>query len=116
MQKILRFFFISTLLLLFLYQASGIGVCIEHTQHAQSRSFADQDHHKSKGDTKFSADDSCQCALHLSMNHVFLPDNQSIDFEIDTTNNHQLEEPKIVIYRCTLDFFSSRAPPFYLSA
>nr|WP_314490189.1 hypothetical protein [uncultured Chryseobacterium sp.] len=116
MQKIFRFFFVSTLLLVFLYQASGIGVCIEHTQHTRSRSILNKDHHKTKGETKFSPDDSCQCALHLSMNHVLLPEDQSIDFEISTTNNHQLDEPKTFTYRCTLDFFSSRAPPFCFSA
>ncbi|MBP2617806.1 hypothetical protein [Chryseobacterium jejuense] len=59
----------------------------------------------------FSQDDECQCALHMHMNNILLPESLQMNFVVNTSNDSEMPHPKAISYRCLLDFFSSRAPP-----
>lgn len=117
MQKTLKTFFVFSLLLIFLSNVSGISICIKHAKHATAKTFHKKDSKKEKGLT-FSQDDDCQCALHMHMNNVVLPESLTIDFIANASNDSEIPQPKAINYRCLLDFFSSRAPPsnFYTVA
>jgi hypothetical protein len=110
MQKTLKTFFVFSLLLIFLSNVSGISICLEHAKHATAKTLHKKDSKKEQGIT-FSQDDHCQCALHMHMNHVVLPESLTVDFAVNTANSSEMPQPKAINYRCLLDFFSSRAPP-----
>ncbi len=110
MQKFLRVFFVFSLLLIFVSNVSGVSRCIDHAQHAKSKMIYKKGSKEEKIPT-FSQDDECQCALHMHMNNILLPEPLDMDFAIDTTNDNEMPQPKAISYRCLLDFFSSRAPP-----
>ncbi|REC59350.1 hypothetical protein DRF65_26360 [Chryseobacterium pennae] len=117
MQKTLKTFFVFSLLLIFLSNVSGISICLEHAKHATAKTFPKKDSKEEKGPT-FSKDDHCQCALHMHMHNVVLPESLTVDFAVNTANDSEMPQPKAINYRCLLDFFSSRAPPsdFYTAA
>lgn len=110
MQKFLRVFFVFSLLLIFVSNVSGVSTCLDHAQHAKSKVIYKKGSKEEKIPT-FSQDDECQCALHMHMNNILLPEPLDMDFAIDTTNDNEMPQPKAISYRCLLDFFSSRAPP-----
>nr|WP_315035099.1 hypothetical protein [uncultured Chryseobacterium sp.] len=106
----MKTFFVFSLLLIFLSNVSGISICLEHAKHATARIVNKKDSQKEKVPT-FSQNDDCQCALHLQMNTSILPEAQHQDFAFNPANNNEMPQPKARIYRCLLDYFSSRAPP-----
>lgn len=110
MQKSLKNFFVLSLLLVFFYNVSGLSVAIEHAQHSKSSS-AKAKHPKTEKGSSISQDDECQCALHMQMNHVLLPESLSIEFPMSNLVDRQIPHTKAITYRCLLDYFSSRAPP-----
>ncbi|WP_294199211.1 hypothetical protein [Chryseobacterium endophyticum] len=110
MQKILKTFFVFSLLTVFLYNVSGISVCIEHARHAKNFAAKLKDQKTGKG-TSISQDDECQCAIHMQMNHVLLPEPMVIDLPHGDTFSGEMAHTKAIAYYCLLDYFSSRAPP-----
>ncbi len=110
MQKFLRVFFVFSLLLIFVSNVSGVSTCLNHAQHAKSKVIYKKGSKEEKIPT-FSQDDECQCALHMHMNNILLPEPMDIDFAIHMSNDSEMPQPKAISYRCLLDFFSSRAPP-----
>ncbi|WP_126650509.1 hypothetical protein [Chryseobacterium aureum] len=110
MQKFLRVFFVFSLLLIFVSNVSGVTTCVDHARHAKSKVIYKKGSKEEKIPA-FSQDDECQCALHMHMTNILLPEPLNWDFAIDTTNDHEMPQPKAISYRCLLDFFSSRAPP-----
>ncbi|WP_288442575.1 hypothetical protein [uncultured Chryseobacterium sp.] len=115
MQKFLRVFFVFSLLLIFVSNVSGVTTCLDHARHSKGKVTYKKGSKEEKIPT-FSQDDECQCALHLHMSSVLLPEPLNLDFAIDTTNDNEMPQPKAISYRCLLDFFSSRAPPYLFSA
>lgn len=113
MQKTLNTFFLVSVLLMFIYNVSGISICIDHSQHQSSKTF-DIKNSKDNQQAKISKEDHCQCALHFQMNHSLLPDLTSLDFSVYQTNKREIPQSKSKTYRCLLDYFSSRAPPCFL--
>lgn len=111
MQKFLRVFFVFSLLLIFVSNVSGVNTCLEHAKHAKSKVFYKKGSKEEKIPT-FSQDDECQCALHMHMNNILIPEPIQVNFAINTSNESEMPQPKALSYRCLLDFFSSRAPPF----
>ncbi|HAO27261.1 MAG TPA: hypothetical protein DCQ68_05405 [Chryseobacterium indologenes] len=110
MQKFLRVFFVFSLFLIFISNVSGVSTCFNHAQHSKSKLIYKKGSKEEKIHT-ISQDDECQCALHMHMNNILLPEPLDMDFAISTTNDSEMPQPKAVSYRCLLDFFSSRAPP-----
>ncbi|KFC19529.1 hypothetical protein [Chryseobacterium sp. FH1] len=110
MKRSLRNFFVFFSLLIFVYNVSGLGICIDHAQHSKSIS-SKAKNSKTEKETSISQDDECQCALHMQMNHILLQEPLAIEFPIDTSVDHQIPHSKSITYRCLLDYFSSRAPP-----
>ncbi|NIF04771.1 hypothetical protein F3J23_04890 [Chryseobacterium sp. Tr-659] len=110
MQKFLRVFFVFTLLLIFVSNVSGIGICLDHAKHAKSKVIHKKGSKEEKIPT-FSQDDECQCVLHMHMNNVLLPERLDVNFALNSSNDNEMPQPKAISYRCLLDFFSSRAPP-----
>ncbi|QQQ29003.1 hypothetical protein [Chryseobacterium indoltheticum] len=110
MQKILKTFFVFSLLLIFLSNVSGISVCLEHARHSVTKT-ADKKESKGEKSKTISQDDECQCDLHLHMNASLLPDIQDLDIVFNTENKSEMPQSKAKTYRCLLDYFSSRAPP-----
>lgn len=110
MQKSFRNFFVLSLLLVFFYNASGLSVCLDHAGHSKDLSVKVKDSKNGK-EASFSQDDECQCALHLQMNHVLIPEPLSIDFPTRNSIASEIPHTKAITYRCLLDYFSSRAPP-----
>ncbi|WP_326982669.1 hypothetical protein VUJ46_21315 [Chryseobacterium sp. MYb264] len=92
-----------------------MSVCFDHAKHAKSFAAKLKDSKTQKGPT-IAQDDDCQCALHLQMNHVLLPESLAIEFPVSTLINNETPHPKAMTYRCLLDYFSSRAPPFSFAA
>lgn len=114
MQKFLRIFFVFSLLLIFVSNVSGVSMCLDHAKHAKSKVIYKKGSKEEKIPT-YSQDDECQCALHMDMNNILLPEPLNMDFAIDTTNDNEMPQPKAISYRCLLDFFSSRAPRQHFS-
>lgn len=112
MQKTVKHFFVFSLLLIFLSNVSGISVCLEHAKHSTSKSTEKKNSKEEKGDV-FSQDDQCQCALHLQMNTSLIPDIQNVDFALQNIGHSVIPHPKAVEYRRLIDYFSSRAPPYF---
>jgi hypothetical protein len=112
MHKTLKTFFVFSLLLVFLSNVSGISVCLDHAKHLTSKA-VEKKHSKEDNGSTFSQDDECQCALHLQMNNILIPEIQNIEFVLDTVNDNEIPQLKTTTYRCLLDFFSSRAPPHF---
>lgn len=110
MHQSFKHFFIFTLLLTFLYNASGIGVCIEHAAHKNEQATGTKSPKTEKG-IVFSQDDNCQCALHMDMNHMLLPEPVMVEMPVDLNSVAEIPHSKAITYRCLLDYFSSRAPP-----
>ncbi|MGH1517905.1 hypothetical protein [Chryseobacterium sp. JK1] len=110
MQKFLRVFFILSLFLIFVSSVSGVTTCLDHAKHSKTKVVYKKGSKEEKIPT-FSQDDECQCALHMHMNNVLLPEPLNMDFSINITNDNEMPQPKAISYRCLLDFFSSRAPP-----
>ncbi|WP_426483072.1 hypothetical protein [Chryseobacterium sp. R2ACT005] len=110
MQKFLRVFFVFSLLLIFVSNISGVNTCLDHAKHSKSKVIYKKGSKEEKIPT-FSQDDECQCALHMHMNNVLLPEALNMNFAINSTNDSEMPQPKAISYRCLLDFFSSRAPP-----
>lgn len=110
MQKTFRNFFVFSLLLLFFYNVSGVGICIEHAQHSKNIS-AKSKNSKTEKHSSISQDDECQCALHMQMNHIMITDSFSLEFPVSNLINQEIPHTKAITYRCLLDYFSSRAPP-----
>jgi hypothetical protein len=110
MQKFLRVFFVFSLLLILISNVSGVTTCIDHARHAKSKLLYKKGSKEEKIPT-FSQDDECQCALHMQMTTILLPEPLNLDFGIDCNNDCEMPQPKAISYRCLLDFFSSRAPP-----
>lgn len=111
MRKSLKNFFVFSLLMVFLYNVCGMSVCFDHARHAKSFAAKLKDSKTPKGAT-ISQDDDCQCALHMQMNHVLLPESLAIELPISTLISNETPHPKAITYRCLLDYFSSRAPPY----
>lgn len=111
MQKILKTFFVFSLLMAFIYNVSGISVCFDHAGHAKSFA-AKLKHSKTEKGSSVSQDDECQCALHLQMHHVLLPDLLSLELPGSRSVSVEMPHPKAIAYYCLLDYFSSRAPPY----
>ncbi len=109
-QVSLRHFFVFSLLLLFLGNVSGIGVCLEHRQHNKEISNKNKDSRSEKGPV-MSKDDQCQCALYLSLNHSLIPESAVLNFPEEIIESRHVPHPEIFAYYCLLDYFSSRAPP-----
>jgi len=109
MSEFLRKILILPLLLMFLINVSGIGVCIEHSQHSNSTSAK---LHQDNKETCIDNEDVCQCLLHMHMNQVLMPEVFVIDTPISSIIDNEMPQPKSINYRCLLDFFSSRAPPY----
>lgn len=114
MQKFLRVFFVFSLLMIFVSNVSGVTTCLDHSRHAKSK-VTYKKGSKEEKIPSFSQDDECQCALHMHMTNVLLPEPLNLDFAIDTANDNEMPQPKAISYRCLLDFFSSRAPPAVFS-
>ncbi|KAA0129633.1 hypothetical protein FY557_04860 [Chryseobacterium sp. SN22] len=110
MQKILKTFFVFSLLTVFVYNVSGISVCFDHAGHAKSFA-AKLKHSKTEKGASVSQDDECQCALHLQMHHVLLPDLFALELPAGSSVSGEMPHPKAIAYYCLLDYFSSRAPP-----
>lgn len=111
MQKILKTFFVFSLLMVFVYNVSGIRVCFDHARHAKSFA-AKLKHSKTEKGPAVSQDDECQCALHLQMHHVLLPDLFALELPDSRSVSGEIPHPKAIAYYCLLDYFSSRAPPY----
>ncbi|MCJ8152702.1 hypothetical protein MKJ01_02855 [Chryseobacterium sp. SSA4.19] len=112
MRTYFRNFFVFSLLLVFLYNVSGIGSCMEHIRHSKTLSEKTKSSKPEKGST-ISQDDECQCALHMQMNNVLMPEMLAIQWTADVVSDGEMPHPKAITYRCLLDYFSSRAPPVY---
>lgn len=112
MQKILKTFFVFSLLMAFIYNVSGISVGFDHAGHAKSFA-AKLKHSKTEKGSSVSQDDECQCALHLQMHHVLLPDLLSLELPGSRSVSVEMPHPKAIAYYCLLDYFSSRAPPYF---
>ena len=112
MGKFLKTFFVSSLLVLFLYNVSGVGVAIEHARHSKDIS-AKTEHSKSEKSSTFSQDENCQCALHMQMHHSILPETVWIHLPLSSQIDDEKPQPKASTFRSLLDDFSSRAPPFF---
>jgi len=110
MQKSLRNFFVLSLMLALFYNVSGLSLSIDHAQHSKNASSKIKKS-KSEKETCISQDDDCQCALHMQMNHVVIPESLSIDSYVSVLINSEVPHSKATAYRCLLDYFSSRAPP-----
>ena len=110
MQKLLQGLVVFSLVLMFFYNVSGISTCIEHANHAESHSTTKKEGKSNQG-AKFSQGDHCQCALHMHMHNVIMPENLSIAFSLQDATNSEIPKKKTTSYDCLLDFFSSRAPP-----
>lgn len=110
MQRSIRNFFVLSLLLVFFFNTSGLAVRLDHAGHSKDLSVKVKDSKKEK-EASISPDDDCQCALHLQMNHVFLPESLNIDFPKGNLVASEIPHTKAVNYHCLLDYFSSRAPP-----
>lgn len=110
MRKTLNIFFVFSLLLIFLYNVSGIGICIDHSQHRSSKTVENKDSEDTQH-AKISKEDNCQCILHFQMNNSLLADITLVDFVVFQTNKTNIFQLKTKNYRCLLDYFSSRAPP-----
>lgn len=87
-----------------------MSVCFDHAQHTKSFDKTTKDSKDQKGAT-ISQDDDCQCALHLQMSNLLLPENQLIEFKSSTLVNDVISHSQTYAYLCLLDYFSSRAPP-----
>lgn len=111
MHKSLKNFFVFSLLMMFFYNVSGMSVCFDHARHTKNFSAESKGSKAPKG-SAISQDDDCQCALHMQMHHVLLPEHVAIEFPLSTLKDNELPHPKAITYRCLLDYFSSRAPPF----
>lgn len=109
MSELLRKILIIPLLLMFIINVSGVGVCVEHSQHSSKASTKLNSDEK---ETCIDNEDVCQCLLHMHMNQVLMPETLVIDTPINTTIDKEMPQPKATTYRCLLDFFSSRAPPY----
>jgi len=112
MQKIVKHFFVFSLLLIFLANVSGISVCLEHAKHLTSE-HVEKKNSKDEKSANFSQDDQCQCALHLQMNSCLFPEIQILDFALQDIDHSVITHPKAVEYRRLIDYFSSRAPPYF---
>ncbi len=110
MQKFLRIFFVFSLFLIFISNISGVSTCLDHAQHTKSKVMYKKGSKEEKIPT-FSQDDECQCALHMHMNNILLPESLDMDFAVNISYDSEMPQPKAISYRCLLDFFSSRAPP-----
>ncbi len=104
-------FFVFSLLLLCFYNISGLGTCIEHAQHSKRHS-AEKESNKKGNHASVSQDDHCQCALHFQMHHVLLPETAALKILFSEVPAAENVQHKATAYSCTIDFFSSRAPPF----
>lgn len=105
-----RNFFVFSLLLVFIFNVSGIGTCMDHMRHSKSLSEKSQ-HSKTEKGPAISQDDECQCALHMQMNQVLMPEILELELPADTASDSEIPQTKAMTYRCLLDYFSSRAPP-----
>lgn len=105
-------FFTYSLLLLFFYNISGLGICIEHAEHSKNHSVK-TDGSKKGQEKNISQDDNCQCALHFQMNHVLLPEATVIELPLAQAVIIRNPQSKAITYSCLIDFFSSRAPPSF---
>ena len=106
MQKTLKNFFLFSLLTLFLYNVSGIGVCIEHASHSS----VSEKTSKTEKDS-VSKDDDCQCALHFQMNNLLFEEIVHLDVVTDIVAEKRLFLSEEKTCYQLLDYFSSRAPP-----
>lgn len=100
-------FFLFSLLTIFLYNVSGIGICIEHAKHKSSIS---QKADKSENDS-VSKDDDCHCALHFQMNNVLCEETVHLVLLTGTVAEKRLFLSEEKTCYQLLDYFSSRAPP-----
>ncbi len=112
MPKTIKNFFVFSMMLMLIYNVSGLAVTIEHSSHHLSDS-ENSKQKKSKTGSEISQDNDCQCALHFQMNHILLPELALLDFPIFEEPTGELPQPKVKTYRCLLDYFSSRAPPAF---
>lgn len=112
MTTTIKNFFVFSLMLMLIYNVSGLAISIEHSSHHVSHN-EDSKHQKSKAESTISQDNDCQCALHFHMNHFWLPEVPLIDFPLLEKQTCETPQPKAKTYRCLLDYFSSRAPPSF---
>lgn len=103
-------FFVFSLMLMLIYNVSGLAVSIEHSDHQISQT-GNSKNQKSKAESVISQDNDCQCALHFQMNHILLPELALLDFPVFEKQASELPQSKAKTYRCLLEYFSSRAPP-----
>lgn len=114
MQKFLRIFFVFSMLLIFMSNVSGVSTCLDHAKHTKTKLMYKKGSKEEKIPT-FSQDDECQCALHMHMTNILLPEPLQMNFAVNTSNDSEMPQPKAISYRCLLDFFSSRAPPSFFA-
>lgn len=112
MKKSLKNFFLFSLLLAFIFNVSGMSVHFEHVKHSKNIDSKVKDS-KNQKTAKFSQDEDCHCALHLQMNHFQSVENLSISTFADSLINDGYTQSEAFAYRCLLDYFSSRAPPYF---
>lgn len=105
-------FFVFSMMLMLIYNISGLAIAVEHSSNHVSHS-GNSKQKKSKTGSEISKDNDCQCALHFQMNHILLPELALLDFPILEERTSELPQPKVKTYRCLLDYFSSRAPPAF---
>lgn len=108
----LKNFFVFSVMLMLIYNLSGLAISIEHSSHQVSHS-ENSKHKKLKTGSEISQDNDCQCAIHFQMNHVLLPELSLLDFPIVEELTSEMYQPKAVTYRSLIDYFSSRAPPVF---
>lgn len=107
--QILKKIFVFPILLILLYNVSGISIGIEHASHSKSELVKAKDF---KGKV-VSQDDQCQCDLHLQANHVLIPESLDIEFLITQKVNSKIPRSRMSTCKTLLDYFSSRAPPLF---
>lgn len=112
MQKSLRIFLMFSFLLVFLSNTTGISIYLEHQNHPSVKTDTKKNKEPKKG-FAISEDDQCQCALHMQMHTGLLPELPGIAFVTDTKNSTEIPQQNAGTYRCLIDFFSSRAPPYF---
>lgn len=112
MAKKIKNFFVFSMMLMLIYNVSGLAIAVEHSSHHVSHS-GNSKQKKSKTGSEISQDNDCQCAVHFQMNHILLPELALLDFPISKKQTSELPQPKAKTCRCLLDYFSSRAPPAF---
>lgn len=97
---------------MFIMNASGISVCIEHSQHNKDLTTKVKES-KDSEEVSWDNEDICHCLLHMQMHQAFVQQDLTLIPPITSKIEKEMPQPKAITYQCLLDFFSSRAPPVY---